>query len=222
MLVENKRNRMQGGMKVAVYREAAERLVNIYDFDWDSNLRMKEACICSVENVIANIVDVIIVFTLAYVTGVMGEVLLYFLTFGLLRMYAGGAHAKNYFRCITIYLCVMYVCIYTSRLLMGAPVGVMLLICGASILVSGWINSRYAGGQKHVGARSRMYRKRALFIHHLVSMMLMVGCIVYLLSSWEALQKMVFLQAFALVIPSILLIVEKRQCEKQEREEVAS
>lgn len=30
-----------------IYRGAAERLVEIYDFDWKENERMKEACICN-------------------------------------------------------------------------------------------------------------------------------------------------------------------------------
>lgn len=30
-----------------IYRGAAERLVEIYDFDWKENERMKKACICN-------------------------------------------------------------------------------------------------------------------------------------------------------------------------------
>ena len=98
-----------------IYRGAAERLVEIYDFDWKENERMKEACICSVEAMIANGLDSVIVFTFALLAGIFIEMLIFFVTFGMLRFYAGGAHAKNYVRCVLMYICVVCISILSQE-----------------------------------------------------------------------------------------------------------
>ncbi len=197
---------------MAIYRGVAEKLVDIYDFDWEDNLRMKETCICSVESVIANVIDIAIVVLFAALTGVMKEFAVYFLTFGTLRFYAGGAHAKNYLRCIISYICIMCVCFMAVHYLIELPDICTYCVCVMSIVISGWINGKYAARQRTVGSRSTMYRKHALTIHKIISGFMIIICIAYPHMSSAFWQEIVLIQAFALTAQSVALFMDRKEC----------
>lgn len=197
---------------MAIYRSAAERLVDIYDFDWKDNERMKEACICSVEGVIANILDVAIVFMFAALTGVFWEMLIFFISFGLMRFYAGGAHAKNYVRCVTTYICVMYLSICLTRQCIMLPTVCTIGICVVSILFSGWVNGKYAAKQRSVGSRKELFRRNALIIHRVISIFMILNCIGCLCVNDWVWQEVIWIQAFALVAQSVALFMDRKNC----------
>lgn len=196
---------------MAIYRGVAEKLVEIYNFDWEENLRMKEACICSVESVIANVINVSIVILFAMLTGLVKEIAVYFVTFGALRFYAGGAHAKNYGQCITLYICIMCASIFAVKFFVNLSEICTYCICAVSIVLSGWLNGKYAARQKTVGTRSIEYRKKALTIHKIISVFMTLVCIDYPYSSsfW---QEMILIQAFALTVQSMALFINRKEC----------
>lgn len=197
---------------MAIYRGAAEKLVDVYDFDWKDNLRMKEACICSVESVIANTVNISLIALLAIVTGLWREIAIYFFTFAAMRFYAGGAHAKNYLQCIAIYVCIMLICIGCAKYCIPASVLYPFVMCLGSIIISGWINGKYAARQRSVGKRSNDYRKKARLIHRIISILMFSIFLVYMQTNNSFLREMIFIQSFALTAQSIALFIERKEC----------
>lgn len=195
-----------------IYRGTAEKLVEIYDFDWEENLRMKEACICSVESVIANVINISIVILFAMLTGLVKEIAVYFVTFGAMRFYAGGAHAKNYLQCITLYICIMCANIFAVKFFLDLSEICTYCICAISIVLSGWLNGKYAARQKTVGTRSIEYRKNALTIHKMISVFMIFVCIGYPHMNSSFWQEIILIQAFALTVQSMALFINRKEC----------
>lgn len=197
---------------MAIYRGAAEKMVEMYDFEWEENLRMKEACICSVENVMANAINISIVILFAVLTGLVKEIAVYFLTFGVMRCYAGGAHAKNHFQCIILYICIMCASIITAKLLVNLPEIYTYCMCAISIVISGGLNSKYAARQKNIGTRRTEYRKKALTIHKIISAFITIVCIGYPNTNSSFWQEIILIQTFALMVQSMALFINRKEC----------
>lgn len=197
---------------MTIYREAAERLVDVCDFDWDDNLRMKEVCICSVESIITNTVNITMIVLLAIATGLWREIAIYFFTFAAMRFYAGGAHAKNYLQCITFYVCIMLVCIGCAKYYIPVTRVYLFLMSISSIILSGWINGKYAARQKTVGRKSNQYRKKALLMHRIISAVLFSVFNIYILTNNSFLGEMIAIQSFSLTAQSIALFIERKEC----------
>lgn len=197
---------------MATYREAAEQLVDIYDFEWKDNMRMKEACISSVESVIANIVNVTLITVLAIATGLWKEILIYFITFAAMRLYAGGAHAKNHLQCIIIYICILMTCIGCAKSYIPSARLHLFAICLGSIALSGWINRKYAGRQRGVGKKSDDYRKKALLIYRIITIFMFGAFIAYTQISYSFLREMIVIQSLALTAQSMALFIERNEC----------
>ncbi len=197
---------------MAIYRGVAEQLVDIYDFDWKDNERMKEACICRVEGLVANVLDIFIVIVFGILTGIFKEVLVFLLSFGFMRFYAGGAHAKNYARCVITYICVMYLSVCLAKQCIMLPAVYTMGICFISIMFSGWINGKYAAKQKNVGSRKELLRRNALIIHKIISVIMIVICISYPYMNHSIWQEIVWIQAFALTAQSIALFMDRKEC----------
>lgn len=196
---------------MAIYRRAAEKLVGIYDFDWRDNLKMKEACICSVEGLIANGINIGVIVILAIVTGLWREIAIYFFTFAAMRFYAGGAHAKNYIQCITIYVCVMLMSVTGAKYVALLSDMVVLGVCLNGILVSGYINGKYAAKQKNVGKRSKLFHKRAMLMHGIISVEMTALFITYEQTSNCFIAEMLMMQSFALLAQCMALWMGRKE-----------
>lgn len=169
---------------MATYREAAEQLVDIYDFEWKDNMRMKEACISSVESVIANIVNVTLI----------------------------TAHAKKHLQCIIIYICILMTCIGCAKSYIPSARLHLFAICLGSIALSGWINRKYAGRQRGVGKKSDDYRKKALLIYRIITIFMFGAFIAYTQISYSFLREMIVIQSLALTAQSMALFIERNEC----------
>jgi len=196
---------------MAIYRCVAEKLVDIYDFDWRDNLKMKEACICSVESLIANGINVGMIVVLAIVTGLWTEIAIYFLTFAAMRFYAGGAHAKNYIQCITIYVCVMLMSVIGAKYVVWLGAKVILVVCLSGIHVSGYINGRYAARQKNVGKKSQLFHKRAMLMHGVITTEMFGLFVMYLQTSNYFVAQILIIQSCALLAQSIALWLGRKE-----------
>lgn len=197
---------------MVVYRRVAERIIEEYDFDWKDNLRMKEALICSVENVIANAINVSIIITLALITGFRSEIFIYFFTFAAMRMYAGGVHAKDHLRCILTYICIMISAIVCTKCLVPIVGNDLLIICVSGLVLAGWINMKYGGRQRELGERKNTYRKKLLLIYLIITAFMLVVMTGYLHSKSVFLGEMLMIQLFALMAESISLYIIRKEC----------
>lgn len=197
---------------MGLYRETAEKLVETYDFDWKDNLRMKEVCICSVESMIANTVNIVLVIFCAMLTGLWREIAIYFLTFATIRGYAGGAHAKDYMRCITSYVTIMLACIGCVKYCIPSCGFYVCAILLVSISLSGWINWRYAAKQKNRGTKRVAYRKRALMMHGIITVFMIGTLMIYVKTHISFLGELIMIQSFALIIQSIALWMDRKEC----------
>lgn len=199
---------------MALYRVSAEKLVNTYDFDWKDNLRMKEVCICSVESFLANMMNTVLLVVCAIITGLWKEMAIYILTFATIRVYAGGVHAKDYIRCIISYVTIMLACIGCVKYCIPSARFYVCAILLVSVFFSGWINWKYAAKQKNCGTKRTAYRKRALMMHRLITLFMLVMFMIYVKMGIGFLGQMIMIQSFALSIQSITLWMERKECVK--------
>lgn len=203
---------------MAVYREVAEKIVEIYDFDWKDNMRMKETCICSVEGVISNVVNVILLILTVTALGIAGEAAIFAGTFGAMRSYAGGAHAKNHARCILTYMCVLLISIGCAKYCSTMQDASVYTICGLSMIMAMIVNCRYAAKQKRLGERTNVYRRKLSKIFIVICIFMTLICIlspyVQDYSIKESLQEIVLIQAFALFAQSVALWIARDECKE--------
>lgn len=201
---------------MAGYRGIAEKVVEIYDFDWQNNIKMKEACICSVEGVIANIFNVGLVLLIAAALKISQETIIFMLTFAALRIYAGGAHAKNYIKCMLAYLCVLLASVSCAKYGVSVQGGWTAAVCGFSMLAAAVINYKYAARQQCLGERTIVYRKKFCRIFINICIFMIAVCILYPHIAndtvRETMQKIILLQAFALLAQSIALWLGRNEC----------
>lgn len=201
---------------MAVYRRIAEKIVEEYDFDWEDNPRRKEICITSVEMLCANVLDVAIILLIVLLMGVAREALVFFLTFGILRLYAGGGHAKNYALCVTIYTTVLLVSIWYARSGAALPAQWLYGLMVPGMIFATTVNLKYAGCQRNIGSPQNKFRTRALVILGLIECgLLVMGVLVSCLGEGalqSCIKEFAYLQIFALVAQSIALYFGRREC----------
>lgn len=194
----------------------AEKIVNEYDFDWTENPRGKEVCITSVEMFCANVLNVALVFLLVLVLGVWKEALVFFVTFGLLRLYGGGGHAKNYMQCVTIYTVVLMASIAGAKIGRNLPVECLYAVMMTGMLFSVGINRKYAGKQCNIGSAQNKFRKGSLVILAFVECeMLIMGTLIAYMEQGSVrgiMMEFMFLQIFAVITQSIALYAGKKEC----------
>lgn len=201
---------------MAVYRGIAESIVEIYDFDWQDNIRMKETCICSVEGAIANILNVSLVVLIAIILRISQEAVIFIATFAALRFYAGGAHAKNYVRCISTYLCVLLISVVCAKYSASIQDIWINVFCGFSMITASIINCKYAARQQHLEERTIAYRKKFGRIFAVICTFMLSMCILYpnikSCSIREGIREVVLIQSFALLAQSIALWIGRSEC----------
>ncbi len=196
---------------MAGYRSIAEGLVDSYDANWEENPRLKEACIYSVETLVANMVNVLILVALAIVTQWWLEIATYFFTFASIRIYAGGAHAKNFRRCITFYSLTMLACIVIAKGMMGTADIYIFLVGIGCVCWSGWVNARYAARYKTEDNEKERCRRavKRTFILLIPELVILWGVAVW----YECLNmKVLFLvQTLAMAVQGIALAIERNE-----------
>lgn len=201
---------------MAGYRGIAEKVVEVYDFDWQNNTKMKEACICSVEGVIANIFNLSLVLLTAAVLKILQEAVIFMLAFATLRLYAGGAHAKNYVRCVSTYLCVLLASVSCAKYGASIQGGWTAAVCGFSMLAAAIINYKYAARQQCLGERTIVYRKMFCRIFMFICIFMTAVCCLYFNTASshirETFQKVILLLAFAMLAQSIALWTGRNEC----------
>lgn len=197
-----------------MYRGVAEGLVEFYEYDWGENLRLKETCICSVEMLCANIVNVIIVMLLATILNIQREALIFAATFAAMRFYAGGAHAKNYGQCITIYSLVLLICINIARACMSLDYVVICAICVLCISIVCLASYKYAAISSTVTEKISHYRRKNFIILGVMgTVMILLGsinCYVDNIALHQLIKEGLLLQSLALFIHSISLWLENK------------
>lgn len=201
---------------MAIYRTIAEKVIEEYDWDWEGNLRRKEACINSVEMLLANIIDVGIVLLVAMLLGLIKEAGVFFVTFAALRYYAGGVHAKNYVQCVGLYICILLSSIYCANKWVSLPDVQVYGICIAGMLVAAVVNYKYAAMQREIGMRQEEFRKKSLSILIVMEMYFLIVGIVYpYIEDYEIqnmVKKFILIQAFALLAQGVSLFLGRTQC----------
>lgn len=200
---------------MAVYRGVAENLVELYEFDWSDSPRLKETCICSVEMVCANIVNIGIVATIALLLQIPAETFMFVVTFAAMRFYAGGVHAKNYARCIVTYICVLLISIYCAKLCVGVSESMMHLVCCGCLLIAGVVSYKYAAKENGVKDKIPYYRRKTFSVLSIVGavlLMLFIGeCLANDLIIKNTIREFMIIQAFALITHSISLYLARKK-----------
>lgn len=194
-----------------IYRGIAEKLVEIYDFDWRDNLKMKEACICSVEDIIAKGVNIFLIILLAIITGLWREIIIYFLTFTTLRFYAGGVHAKNYMQCIMVYVGIMFMSIAFAKCITPLNEMILLVVVLFSISISKILNGKYSAKQKKVGTKSDLFHKKTMMFHGIITSEMCGLFMLQMLLECRFIAQILIIQSCALVVQSIALGLDRKE-----------
>ena len=198
-----------------MYRKISEKLVNSYPCDWESNIRMKETCICGVEIVCSTIVNLLLITILACISSKELEVFLFFMVYGSMRLYSGGIHAKNHFRCILYYSTMLFASVYAAEYLAEFKGGIYILGVLVPVIALG-SNYVYGGKQKKLEeTESRKYAKTCRVITAILSVHLVIVCMVQCIW-WDSIalefRSYFYIQAFAMLFQSISLFLDRKQC----------
>lgn len=200
---------------MAVYRDLAEKIVETCDFNWKNNVKMKEVCICSVENIVANIFNLCVAIFITTMLGIFSESLVFIGTFAVMRCYSGGAHAKNYVRCISTYLCILIICIFSARNIAGLQdIKLISIISILSIVIAAVINYRYAAKQIFLDKRKQLYRAKASGIFSWICVFMIIMYILNLYTRTPIITEIILIQAFALLAQSIALLAGRKECKE--------
>ena len=202
------------------YRGVAEKLVERYDYEWRNNIRLKEACICSVEMLVANVVNICIVALVALVLKIPREVFVFFATFAALRFYAGGIHARNYRECISVYVCVLLASIYTVKQCIGMDSAVVYLLVIISMVQAVIVNYKFAA--KNNGCKDRIaeYRRKTFWVLGVIEsvMLLLEVALPYIKNEMiqDIVKETLLIQVCALLVHSASLYLSCRKKEVQD------
>lgn len=204
---------------MAVYRGVAEKLVERYEHNWYNNVRLKETCICSVEMLIANSVNICVVVLVALALKIPREVLVFFATFAGLRYYAGGVHAKNYFQCITIYLSILLTSIYCVKQCIHLTDLVIYFLCIVSMILAAVMNYKYAAKQNGRKNKIADYRRKTYYVLSVIESVMIIFGVTFPYIKNEMLQDMMketmLIQVCALLTHSVSLYLSNRKKEVQ-------
>lgn len=200
---------------MAVYRKLAEKIVETYDFNWIHNIKMREVCVCSVENVIANIFNLCIVIFITTTLGIFSEAIVFICTFAVMRCYSGGAHAKRYITCISIYLCILIVSIFSAKYIADMhDTKIISMICILSLVITATINYLYAAKQTFLDKRKKIYRIKTCRFFITICVLMFIMYILKIYTRNPILTHIILIQTFALLAQSITLLVGKKECEE--------
>jgi len=202
---------------MGVYRKISEIIVNNYECAWEANSRMKETCICGVEAVCSTAVNVCIIAVIAMILHIQIEAMIFFITFAALRMYAGGAHASNYRKCISIYVVVMVLSIMTAKCLVRIDRIYGDVFCIMSFVITCLINYIYAAKQKDIGNidLSIQFRKKVFVILGVIGINMFLWCFIQQWSVFyqsNMIKELILVQAFAMLAQSIALFMNRKEC----------
>ena len=198
-----------------MYRRISEKLVNSYPCNWESDRRMKETCICGVEIVCSTIMNLLLIMILACVFSKEVEVFIFFMIYGSLRLYSGGIHAKNHFRCILYYSVILFASVYAAEYLRDFKSGIYILGVITPVITLG-INYIYGGKQKNLEeTESKKYARTCRIITVILSGYLGLMCLLQCIW-WNSVppefRSYFYIQAFAMLFQSISLFLGRNQC----------
>ena len=195
-----------------MYRKLSEKLVDAYSCNWDENERMRETCICGVEILCSTLGNILILILLACLLSKQKEILLFFIVYGVSRMYAGGIHARNHFECMLLYTLILLASIYVAACLAGKNVA--MYVAGVVVpVVTLSINIRYGGKQKKLSENERLiYQKKCrvviLFFNiALIALEIWTG----FRSTGRFVEEAFWIMAFALLAQSVSLFLEGKK-----------
>lgn len=206
-----------------MYRKISQKLVQAYPCDWDKNLRMKETCICSVEIACSTIMNLFIITLLACFLSKKVEVAVFFIVYGIMRLYAGGTHAASHLKCILFYVMILLISIYAAEYLAKYPNGMYLL--GFLVpLISLTVNHLYGGKQKTLEeAESRKYIKYCMAITIFFNISLLIMCFfqtLHLKGKNSDISIYFYIQSFAMLFQSFSLFLGRKQCTRNDDDKV--
>jgi accessory gene regulator protein AgrB len=196
-------------------RRIAEIITNNYREDWGDNERIKEACICSVENIISLILNMIILIILAIFFSKEKECLVFFLVNGILRSFSGGIHAPTHTKCILSYCIIMFTSIYLAEQL-GEMSPVLSCITPIVAVYAVMVNYRYGGMQKRLElSENKKYHSISVKLSTLIGAFLIV-------SSWidhlrggllqAGTRSLLWICCFALITQTTSLFLARDKC----------
>ena len=196
-------------------RKIAEKIANNYREDWGENERIKEACICSVENTLALLINLVVLTILAILLSKEKEYFLFFLVNGILRTYSGGIHAPTHTKCTLYYFAVMLTSVYLAEQL-GA-MSMVLSLCSLPVSIYSFaINHRYGGMQKHLAiSENKKYNKFSQVLSLFVcGFLLIVSWTDYLCGGilQNSARAMLWIICFAMLTQSTALYLAREKC----------
>lgn len=196
-------------------RGVAEKIVEEYPCEWGENARLKEACICSVENVCALMINLVILMVISVLLSKEISCLVFFVTNGIIRMFSGGIHAPTHVKCISCYVGILLASIYMADLLEGEKAALYVMSAVVPIL-SIRINFKYGGMQTRLEAEeNRKFSRYCKIMTLFFNGILVCAGLIEMLSGREmekGVRNALFVIAFALITQSLSLFLARKNC----------
>lgn len=203
----------------------AEKIIDDYDCDWDNDIRVKEACVCSVENIMALAINILLLTIIAILLSKEKVCFIFFLTNGFIRIFSGGIHASTHTKCISTYIIIMLISIYLAEFLQEIPIIFFVL----SIMVPCFsiaVNFKYGGMQKKLEIEDNLKYssccKRMVLIFN--SILICAGLMDLLSQNGIgiSLRNIGLVESFALIVQSVSLLLARQNCYNSRNEVMGS
>lgn len=198
-----------------MYRRIAELFVDGYHYNWESNPRMKEACICSVEIVCSTMINIIIIFMMACLLSKEIPCIIFVIVNGTTRLFSGGKHAKNHSRCIMTYIGLLLLSVYIADYMGDMREEIYFLVMFVFIF-SISINIKYGGMQKQLEEWERKkYRKICGVLVVFYNTVFVTACVTELIigiNMGATMRSWLYVGCFALLIQGVFLFMDRNQC----------
>lgn len=198
-------------------RNLAEKIVAYYPCDWTCNERIKETCICSVDNFISLIINLVVVIFFAVISSSELACLVFFLTNGMIRCYSGGIHASSHIKCLVVYLVIMFSSIFLAEVLNENANSFILLSVSVPIGCF-FVNYKFGGMQKELDSEDSIkYNKRTIILTLFFGGILFLAGLIDIVLHGAIVEKYryyLLIECFAMLVQSFSLLLEKKLCEK--------
>lgn len=164
------------------------------------------------ELIISSLMEFLILMIFGSLLGKLVEVIVFVITFSMVRLFTGGYHAKTYLRCGAITVITFLSVLISTELLLMCTSIIILFVCFMTFLFSFYIISKYAPLNNE---NKELYNKKRLKTIAIFILLLEMIAFVIIYKLLKSNQALIFIPTILSVdILMLVEIIRKRGCEE--------
>ena len=159
--------------------ECANRMADILSNNRIIKPEDKEIYVYGLDALISTFINLIVIAALGIILGVFAETVVFVLAFAVLRVYAGGYHAKTHIGCIaafiSIYLVSMALQYFTPDYLIKIPTVILALLSTAAIFIMAPIEHK---NRPFEGDEYQRFKRISRIVAGLEALIVLIGIVI--------------------------------------------